>query len=273
MKKENDLTGKTFGRLTVLDLDKHKTGHGHGRFWQCKCICGNETSVASHKLKTGHTKSCGCWQKEQAHNTHFKDLTNKRFGKLTVLSRNIDLEQERRKTGDKQTYWNCKCDCGTIVTVSGGKLTSEYTHSCGCIKSYGEYVIRQILTKENIKFETNIAFTDCHIYKQHPLRFDFTIYNVQGKLSHIIEFDGQQHFGYSFGWNTPEQFQSNHSRDLIKNQYCFQNNIPIIRIPYTHLKNLNINDLLLETSSFVLSEENEQEYFSKYSIDDEIVLE
>ena len=37
----------------------------------------------------------------------------------------------------------------------------------------------------------------------------------------------------------------------IKNQWCKDNNIPLIRIPYTHLNNLCIEDLILETSKFI----------------------
>ena len=41
-------------------------------------------------------------------------------------------------------------------------------------------------------------------------------------------------------------------RDAIKNQWCKENNIPLIRIPYTHFNNLCIEDLLLETSNYVV---------------------
>ena len=41
-------------------------------------------------------------------------------------------------------------------------------------------------------------------------------------------------------------------RDLIKNQWCRENDIPLIRIPYTHLTQLCIEDLLLETSQFLI---------------------
>lgn len=48
-------------------------------------------------------------------------------------------------------------------------------------------------------------------------------------------------------------------RDLEKNNFCFTNNIPIIRIPYN--KNFGIEDLILETSRFILTKENENEYY------------
>jgi hypothetical protein len=59
-----DLTGKTFSRLTVIS--KAEIKRGKGVKWVCRCICGKEKSVPSYKLTTGHTKSCGCYQKERA---------------------------------------------------------------------------------------------------------------------------------------------------------------------------------------------------------------
>ena len=43
-------------------------------------------------------------------------------------------------------------------------------------------------------------------------------------------------------------------RDIIKTQWCKDNNIPLIRIPYWHLKELKLEDLLLETSKFIIGE-------------------
>lgn len=55
-----------------------------------------------------------------------KDLCNKRFGRLTVIS----------KAGNKNgnVYWICSCDCGSQTIVNGYKLRSGETQSCGCIR-------------------------------------------------------------------------------------------------------------------------------------------
>jgi len=58
-----DLTGKVFGRLTVLQYS-HTTKFGQA-CWLCRCVCGNEVSVLSGNLKRGNTTSCGCFRKEQ----------------------------------------------------------------------------------------------------------------------------------------------------------------------------------------------------------------
>lgn len=57
-------------------------------------------------------------------NRGFIDLTNKKFGKLTVI-------RSDKKVGRNQ-YWLCKCDCGKETVVMGGALRSGHTKSCGC---------------------------------------------------------------------------------------------------------------------------------------------
>jgi len=56
-----DLTGRKFGRLTVLERDEKRKDR---TFWICKCNCGNIISIYITHLKTGSTKSCGCLRKE-----------------------------------------------------------------------------------------------------------------------------------------------------------------------------------------------------------------
>ena len=62
--KSPDLTGKRFGRLTVLfKAGQHYSG---AYLWRCRCDCGNETTVYAHFLKSGHTQSCGCLAREES---------------------------------------------------------------------------------------------------------------------------------------------------------------------------------------------------------------
>ena len=62
-----------------------------------------------------------------------KDLTNKKFGKLTAIK-----PLEKRK--NKKIVWICKCDCGNVVEVVGTSLTSGNSKSCGCIcKKHGMF--------------------------------------------------------------------------------------------------------------------------------------
>lgn len=114
MAKLIDLTGKRFGRLTVLEYCK-------GGKWRCKCDCGNYTDVLSCNLRNGSTKSCGCLNKEHP---NCDDLTGKRFGRLVVLER-----AGTSKNGHVE--WKCKCDCGNQVIVMAPSLKNGKV-SCGC---------------------------------------------------------------------------------------------------------------------------------------------
>ena len=61
----------------------------------------------------------------------YKDLTGKKFGKLTVIKRAPDRTTPK---GDRKIMWLCNCECGNEnVIVYGGDLRSEHTKSCGCL--------------------------------------------------------------------------------------------------------------------------------------------
>jgi len=61
MSKRIDLTGKHFGRLTVVGLKevRFQGGTKHA-FWNCLCECGNRPVVRTSYLNSGDTRSCGC---------------------------------------------------------------------------------------------------------------------------------------------------------------------------------------------------------------------
>jgi hypothetical protein len=62
MSKMIDMTGKKFGRLTVINrVEKRPNGRA---FWHCECDCGNKLIVIGKDLRNGNTKSCGCLRKE-----------------------------------------------------------------------------------------------------------------------------------------------------------------------------------------------------------------
>ena len=235
--KGEDLANQKFGMLTVISKAEYYITPGTGKKyvqWNCRCDCGNETIVTASALKQGSIKSCGCFRTQWKRPSKINDLTNQRFGNLEVLS----FDELRNHS----SYWKCKCDCGNIVSVRGTKLTSGWTKSCGCIKSQGEQKIIKLLNDNNIQYVTQKVFNDCPI----KARFDFYIEN-----KYIIEYDGEQHYNPSRGWNDESNFVKNMKRDMIKNQYCIDNKIPLIRIPYTHFNDLCIEDLQLDTSNFI----------------------
>lgn len=69
-----DLTGKVFGKLTVLSREgTHINPSGNSKpIWKCICYCGNTVFVVGPSLRNGNTKSCGCIHLEHARNLNFK---------------------------------------------------------------------------------------------------------------------------------------------------------------------------------------------------------
>ena len=62
MAKPKELVGQVFDRLTVIQRDYAR--RRWGRFWFCRCECGNLVHVSSKNLIKKHTGSCGCLHKE-----------------------------------------------------------------------------------------------------------------------------------------------------------------------------------------------------------------
>ena len=65
-----DLKGKKFNRLTVIEYVKKDKYYNS--YWLCKCDCGNEVIVTAGRLRSGHTQSCGCYMKERSKETCVK---------------------------------------------------------------------------------------------------------------------------------------------------------------------------------------------------------
>lgn len=122
-------------------------------------------------------------------------------------------------------------------------------NNSGCSK--GEMKIELLLIKNNIKYKHQFIFSACKYKKELP--FDYAIFNEDNSIKCVIEYDGEQHFKYIPYWHKTEQgFMLQQLRDSIKTDFCKINNIPLIRIPYTHLNDLCIEDLLLETTTFLV---------------------
>ena len=121
-----DLTGRTFGRLTVLRQAGPEEAKRGRRYWVCLCSCGKQVVVEGTHLRTGHTKSCGCYRGDSARSRRMVDISGQRFGRLTVLEP-VNL------ANGADPYWKCRCDCGKEIVCKKENLLSGSTQSCGCL--------------------------------------------------------------------------------------------------------------------------------------------
>jgi hypothetical protein len=122
-----DLTGKKFGRLTVLKFDERD---GRSRpHYLCLCRCGVRKSINGCSLTAGDTTSCGCFHKEVMARNGAKsaiDISGQRFGKL------VAIRALKQRGNQGQTIWDCLCDCGRHTNVAIATLRNGATKSCGC---------------------------------------------------------------------------------------------------------------------------------------------
>ena len=231
-KNKKDKVGQRIGSLTVIrDSGQRKNG---SIVWECRCDCGTICYIPTSNLRENHTTSCGCKQYQLISEKLKLKLLGKQYGLLTVI--------EELPSSNHESKWKCRCECGNIITTTGWHLTSNIIQSCGCLKSKGEQKIQSLLIENNIPFERQKRFDTCLSDSQKPLYFDFFIDN-----KYLIEYDGEQHFLDSpKGYYSEEKIKTIRRNDSIKNEWCKNNNISLIRIKYTDFDNITIEKLLLQ---------------------------
>ena len=244
MSKMIDERGNTYNFLTVIDRAPNDAS-GRAQ-WLCQCKCNKMVIVKGAALRNGKTKSCGCYQKLRTSEASTKNLIGQTIGNFTILESIMGA-----KNGERHK-WRCRCNlCGNENAIIA-TTNLQQQESCGClIESKGTRKIKELLKQNNISFIQEKRFSDLYFEDTgYQARFDFYVND-----SYIIEYDGRQHFIQGNGlYDNKEKFIHTREHDHIKNEYCYQHNIPIIRIPYTELDNITLEMLQPETSTYLLRE-------------------
>ena len=220
----SSIIGQKFGRWTVLKEDKSRP-----RYVICRCECGTIKSVFSGSLRQGMTLSCGCLKSENAKNRFqkmAKEHIGEKYGLLTICDYFLK---------NNEYYYNCICDCGNRVEVSGKKLFNGETTSCGCINSKANMRMAHLLDKLKVPYKREYRFADCR--DKSTLPFDFALFNNEGELIGLIENNGDQHYSArGTQWNTPERLVYIQKHDYIKQKFAEDNHIPLLIIPYQYFE-------------------------------------
>lgn len=115
--------------------------------------CGQEFETRIDNIVSGHTKSCGCLNRQE-------NLVGKTFGRWEVI-----------KPGSRYGYWLCRCKCGQEKEVYYSSLLNGKSQSCGCYRSEKASTTMKEwndqhprIKKEKIKKETNLERMIGHTY-------------------------------------------------------------------------------------------------------------
>lgn len=220
--KGKDYTNFTQNYLTFLfpvkRLDIEDKKHS---YWLAKCKCDNIIIIRTDRIKSKKPQSCGCLAINNIKKSLTKNLTGQKFGKLTAIKQ-VD-------NGKKGVHWLCKCECGKEIITLRSSLVSGGTKSCGCISSFKEEEITDILTELNINFKRQYRDNKCK--DKNPLPFDFIIY--KNDKYGLIEYQGCQHYKLKTHWDNEETFLIRQKHDKIKKEFCIDNNIPFLELNKT----------------------------------------
>ncbi|MED3562272.1 zinc-ribbon domain-containing protein [Bacillus xiapuensis] len=133
---------------------------------------------------------------------------------------------------DKKIWWICRFGhefySSIVNRTTGGNGCSI------CKESKGEKKIRLFLDKNNINFKPQYEFNGLVGLGGKNLKFDFAIFK-DSKLELVIEYDGEFHFNKYYDDDGYEKIVEHDKR---KNQYCIENHIPLLRIPYWEFNNI-----------------------------------
>ena len=99
--------------------------------------------------------------------------------------------------------------------------------------SRGEIKIEEILTEAGLNFKMELAFEGLNSSNGRPLRFDFAVFDDDGNLDFLIEYQGIQHYQAKSKFGGYTGLRRQQLNDMKKREYCRTHGIILIAIPYT----------------------------------------
>jgi hypothetical protein len=216
--------------------------------------------IIAHELvdvvenKTGYrVKIDVCKIKNRTKDIIFSDYSNRDnlIYNLNMYFKNHDMDCKALRITDKTNHdgrsiIEYRCSCGRLFYTTAHKIKPKLGKCdyCNQVMSKNERLMEDFLTSLNINYKKQYRFNSCKDNKPLPFDFHLTDYDL------LIEIDGEQHFKVvRFGGMPIEEAQANFEaqqrRDKIKNDFCKNNNIPLLRIPYWEFQNDNYKQIFL----------------------------
>jgi len=219
----------------ILISDSYDESHSALEY---TCSCGETSFTSFNRFASGHRcKSCSVE----------RGSSSRRFSTEYVSKYLKDRGCVYLGDGhvNSKTKFKYICECGNASYTN----LNNFKKGRRCKKckrfSIGEDKIEKFLLKSGVRFKNEFRIDGCK--NKLKLPFDFAIFN-KSRLIGLIEFDGKQHFEPLDFFGGAKSFNKLKRNDSIKNFYCFANGIPLLRIKYNKIKQLEeiINEFLTE---------------------------
>lgn len=110
--------------------------------------------------------------------------------------------------------------------------------------SRGEIKIEDCLNAGGLDFIEEYSFPDLISQTGRPLRFDFAVFDDEGQLDFLIQYQGIQHYQPKSKFGGWSGFRKQQYRDMLKRQYCKQHGYKLIAIPYTDQGKINYDYII-----------------------------
>ena len=214
VKTKQDLTGKIFGRLTVIEQaeDYIDSNNKHYAKWLCKCECSKSKVVMQKDLLSGRTQSCGCYNREVLNSKTFSE-SKRRYNEYKICGNYvtmytlkgepfyIDLEDLERV---KQFCWHIDRNGYVAGKISKTKVGLLHRLIMNCpdnlfVDHIGGIDTRNDNRKTNLRVanrsqnNTNIRVKGCNTSGVTGVHFD----SKKGKWCARINYQGHRlHLGY-----------------------------------------------------------------------------
>lgn len=228
LKYDIDFCRKEFLKKNLLLLDSEYISCMH----QMNYICLKHEEIGVMKKSLSQVLNCvGCPQCAIEINSNKQRLTQEQVEKKVLDFTNGTCILVGKYTSYKDEI-ELKCSCGNIFKYSSlANLRRRLTRGCpSCNQSRYSRIVEEWLIKNKLKYETEYKYDDLKGNKNN-LKFDFSCHH----FNVLIEVDGELHFFDKM--KNEIEFNKQNKYDKLKNDYCINNNIKLIRIPYWDFNN------------------------------------
>lgn len=183
-------------------------------------IHGDFTQIINSHLSGNGCSNCG-----------YKKASNRKKLVKDILIKKLNEIHNDFYSYEKLEYNNNKSIVNITCPIHGNfhQLLKNHISGSGCQKcnrSKGEIEVEKYLQNKKINIITQKKFKNCKNKRELPFDFYLPDYNV------CIEYDGEQHFKLNDYWGGAKQFKKIKIHDQIKNNFCHENDIKLLRIRY-----------------------------------------